>query len=81
MKFPPSMAMGAPPKSKPVKVQKIKTMPDHYDSEIRMQNRRLTGVTPKVLGSYGESPARWLKRTSALRMGAGKKVKPSGGSF
>lgn len=60
-----------PPKTK--KVAKIKTAPDRYDTEIRMQNRRLTGVTPKLLEAYGQSPARYLKRTNSLRVSAGGK--------
>lgn len=74
--------------AKPVKVPTMKaptTKADHisdrWPTEIRQEGRRLTGVTPKVVGAYQESPARYLKRSSSLRVQAGHKVKATGGKI
>ncbi len=66
---------------KPVKVASTpKSLPtasphisDRWPTEVRQESRRITGVTPKLLGAYQESPARFIKRTSSLRVQAGQK--------
>lgn len=44
---------------------------DRFGTEVSQENRRLGGVTPRLLGSYPESPARLLPRSHALRSLAG----------
>lgn len=44
---------------------------DHFSQEVSGENRRLLGVTPKLLGSYPESPARLLPRNRGLKALAG----------
>ena len=72
---PKPMKLVAAPKSLPTASLKIS---DKWPTEIRQQNRRITGATPKLLGAYQESPARFIKRTSSLRVQAGAR-KASGG--
>lgn len=51
---------------------------DRWPAQIMQQNRRITGVTPRVVRSYQEAPAKFIPRSRGLlaRMagkGAGKK--------
>ena len=39
---------------------------DGFSSEVRQENRRVTGVTPKAVNAYAESPARFLPRAKTL---------------
>jgi hypothetical protein len=63
---------------KPAKVPQIKVakVADRFPSEIKQEQRRITGVTPKTVKGYQESPARWLPkhslRSAARVMGAPK---------
>ena len=43
----------------------------HFSEEVAGENRRLLGITPKLLGSYPESPARMLPRNRGLKALAG----------
>lgn len=50
----------------------------HWPSLISQQNRRITGVTPRVTRAYSAAPAKFIPRSKGLlsRMagkGAGKK--------
>lgn len=72
MKFPSIKATAAKVKSAKVS--------DRWPTEVRQQTRRVTGVTPKLLGAYQESPARFIKRTSSLRVAAGQKKIKMGGA-
>ncbi len=54
---------------------KIPHVSDRWPTEVKQESRRLTGVTPKVVGAYQESPARFLKRSGSLRVQAGQKMK------
>ena len=44
----------------------IQLMPNRAPTEVAQETRRVTGVTPKIIGSYGASPARYLKRSREL---------------
>ena len=64
-----------------IRVPKVKMAPTYkgFQTEQKQENRRVTGVTPKLLQAYDQSPARYLKRTSSLRLsGQGKKIKVGG---
>lgn len=60
----------------------IKAVPDHFPSEVTQENRRLTGVTPRLLKSFPESPARYLPRAKGLRglksFAGGRKISKGG---
>lgn len=51
---------------------------DRWPAEVSQQTRRITGVTPRVVRSYQEAPARFIPRSRGLlkSLGGGK----SGGS-
>ena len=51
------------PSFKPAKLQ---LMANRAPTEVAQQTRRVTGVTPKIIGSYVESPARYIKRSREL---------------
>lgn len=46
---------------------KSKKVPDRFGTEVSQEGRRLTGVTPRLLKSYPESPARLLPRAKMPR--------------
>lgn len=48
------------------KAHTLRMMANRAPTEVAQQTRRLTGVTPKIIGSYGSSPARYLKRSREL---------------
>ena len=60
------------PKIPQLAVPRVK---DKFPSEIKMQDRRTTGITPHLLGSYPEQPARMVPRSKEfnLRGLAGRK--------
>lgn len=61
------------------KAPTVKTMANRFPTTVNQETRRLGGVTPKLLESYGNTPARFLKRTSSLRVSAGAhKASPGG---
>ena len=41
-------------------------MQNRAPTEVAQETRRITGVTPKLIGSFGGSPARYLKRSREL---------------
>lgn len=51
---------------------------DRWPAEVAQQQRRITGVTPRVVRSYQEAPAKFIPRSRGLlkSLGGGK----SGGS-
>lgn len=58
---------------------KVKVMANRFPTTVNQETRRLTGVTPKLLQAYSNSPARFLKRSSSLRVSAGAhKASPGG---
>ena len=76
-----------PKMPKPTAIPKLAAMPRNnledvrgkWGTEIRQENRRLTGVTPHLLGAYTGSPARLLPRSHALSgLGRMKKVSVKG---
>jgi len=67
-----SLKFTKPPKPPASKVS------DRWPAEVAQQNRRITGVTPRVVRAFQESPAKFIPRSRGLlgRMagkGAGKK--------
>jgi len=50
------------------KFPKIKTpkISGRFRTEVSQENRRLTGVTPRLIKAYQESPARFLPRSKSL---------------
>ena len=68
-----------PPKAMKIPADGIPKVHDRWPTEIRQESRRVTGVTPKLLGAYQESPARFIPRTKSLRaMATQKRVGPRG---
>ena len=45
-----------------IKKFKVPKVSDRFPAEVSQENRRLTGVTPKLVKGYQESPARFLPR-------------------
>lgn len=37
-----------------------------WSSLVNQQNRRTTGVTPRLTDAYQERPARWIQRSKSL---------------
>jgi hypothetical protein len=69
------------PKLNPVRPQgnNLQDVGGRWGQEIIQENRRVTGVTPKLIGSYLGSPARLIPRSHALRaLGKAKKVSVKG---
>lgn len=68
---------------KPValELQKFKSnkVPNKFGAEEKLENRRLGGLSPKLLRSYG-NPARFLKNNSNLKLRGPGHV-PSGGGL
>ena len=56
------------------KPPKLQLMANHAPTEVAQQTRRITGVTPKIIGQYGSSPARYIKRSRELAGVKRKKV-------
>ena len=69
---PPSLKPPSVPKMKLPKEPKIagapSAIPDKFPSEVKMQNRRLTGVTPHLVGLYNQQPARLLPRSKEFNL-------------
>lgn len=57
------MTIPRPPRIKPHRVT------DRYLAEVKQQTPRLTGVTPGLLRSFSESPAKFLPRAKGLSLG------------
>ena len=51
---------------------------DRFSSLVRNQTRRVTGVTPKVVGSYAMNPARLIPKSKAFSNLAGMTKKKVG---
>ena len=45
----------------------ILRVPDHLSQEVKTEFRRTTGITPRMLGAFPESPARLLPKTKGLK--------------
>lgn len=53
-----------------------KSTPSHFGSEVSQQTRRITGVTPKILHGFQETPAKWIPKSRAFlkSLAGGKKM-------
>ncbi len=55
-----------PPKAPTLHKLAASKVADSWKSEVAQQNRRIGGVTPKVLRSYAEAPAKYIPRSRGL---------------
>lgn len=54
--------------SKPKKVR------DGFPAEVSQENRRITGVTPRRLKAFAETPAKWIPKASLKSLMGGKRA-------